>query len=299
MTLSRTPISFEKAIYRVGFVFLILFVALAISLLTAFTIQRPISRLIALTRRVELGEEPSPIERPGTREVQELSDAISNMATTLNERADYIRDFARSVSHEFKTPITSLRGTVELLQDHIDTMSHDERDAFFQMIDHDAKRMERLVSGLLDLARADVSEKSAEPIAIEEVLEAIQSSFGEQMLRYDGEFAEVAIGRDAAESVFSNLARNAFEAGATECRMVVRVDGDFLQVSVTDNGSGIDPRDHERVFESFFTSKRDEGGTGLGLAIVRSLMHSVDGTLELSDSDTDGTTFLLRFPIAT
>ena len=90
-----------------------------------------------------------------TREAQSLSESIVTMARTLEARADYVRDLALGISHEFKTPLTGIRGGAELLRDHLDEMSADERRKFLSNILADTERLERLVRRILELARAD------------------------------------------------------------------------------------------------------------------------------------------------
>ena len=98
-----------------------------------------------------------PLTRPGTAEVGELSSAVSQLASTLEERADYIQNFANHVSHEFKAPVTSIRGAVELLSEHDNSMSAQQRQQFLRNLNKDALRLQRLTSQLLNLARADVT----------------------------------------------------------------------------------------------------------------------------------------------
>jgi len=135
----------------------VLFVVFLFSLLTAFTINRPIRELIQQTERVARGEHDAVIDirHPGTREVTQLAQGIAHMAHTLEQRADYIKNFAAHVSHEFKTPLASIRGATELLQDHIEDMSTEERERFLSNLTKDAERLDRLVRRLLELARAD------------------------------------------------------------------------------------------------------------------------------------------------
>ncbi|MFP4599263.1 MAG: histidine kinase dimerization/phospho-acceptor domain-containing protein, partial [Persicimonas sp.] len=184
VALVRTPMSLLKAVYDNRIIFgtfvgAILLAAIIISLLTALFIGRPIRRLVAQTERIAREEEDAtePIEHPGTHEIDELSRAFAQMAAALNERADYIRTFARNVSHEFKTPISSIQGTVELLDDHLDTMSDEQRERFLGILAADARRMDRLVTRLLDLAHADVLQPTAGSVDLGPALSEIAARF--------------------------------------------------------------------------------------------------------------------------
>ncbi|MGM0557927.1 MAG: HAMP domain-containing sensor histidine kinase [Myxococcota bacterium] len=303
--LVRTPISLAKAVYKnrylfAGFLGIIFLAAIIISLLTALTISRPIRDLIEQTRRIARREEDAtePIENPGTFEIEQLSHAFADMASSLQERAEYIETFARNVSHEFKTPLSSIRGTVELLQDHLDEMDEEERQRFLEMLDKDSERMQRLVTRLLDLARADVVQPTGSGTDLGEVLDSCVEPYRDK-LDIELELAEgvgaVAMDRETLETVLSNLFENANRYGGDEVRVEASRVEDEVVFVVQDNGPGISEGNAQKIFESFFTTARDEGGTGLGLAIVRSLIRSHDGEIRLLDSD-EGAAFEVRLP---
>jgi signal transduction histidine kinase len=304
--LVRTPISLAKAVYKnrflfAGFLGIIVLAAVIISLLTAVTISRPIRALIEQTRRIAQREEDAtePIENPGTYEIEQLSDAFADMASSLQERAEYIETFARNVSHEFKTPLSSIRGTVELLQDHLDEMDADERDRFLEMLDKDSERMQRLVTRLLDLARADVVQPTGSGTDVGDVLEDCAARYEDELtvvVDIDEGIEPVAMDQETLETVLSNLLENAKRYGGDTVEIDATREGDDAVIVVRDNGQGISEGNAEKVFESFFTTARDEGGTGLGLAIVRSLVRSHDGEIRLLDGE-DGAAFEVRVPV--
>src|SRR5262249_13958075 len=137
VVLSRTPLDIVKALYLVRVRLLqgaaaVLLVVLLVTIVTSFTINRPLEALTHRAVSISRGGTalpPAP-RGPATYEVARLSTAIDEMARTLEERAGYIRTFASHVSHEFKSPLTTIRGTVELLRDHMDEMSPSERERF-------------------------------------------------------------------------------------------------------------------------------------------------------------------------
>ncbi len=306
--LSRTPLDIQKALYLQRFVLLryvfgLMIIVLFVSLLTAKTISRPIEALIAQADAVKVGRASKPVEKPGSREVDELSRAIDAMARTLKERGAYIEAFARNVSHEFKTPLATFQGTVELLRDHAETMSRDERERFLGMIASDAARLERLVERLLHLARADVAAPAAETTPVAPTLEAAVRRAAEQglktALRIEPGFApRAALSREALESIVSNLLENAKAHGGPDVRVDVRlspgVQGTCV-ILVADDGPGISAANRTRVFDAFFTTARAAGGTGLGLAIVRALAEAHGGRVELEDGST-GAAFSVFLP---
>lgn len=305
--LSRTPVSLGKALYRNRDVFLGLFALLLIgvsmiTLLTTFTIQRPLRQLNRQTRRIAAtGGATRPIENPGTLEFEELSLAIATMAKTLEERNEYIRTFARNVSHEFKTPLASIKGTVELLEDHFNTMPEEKRRQFLSMIMKDNERLDRLVRRLLELARADVFNPTTESVdAVEFIEELAERSRIDVTIDLGGNAAlPVAMSPDAFESVFTNLFDNAARHGGGIVGVeVVESTSDHFEVLVQDDGPGISEANREKIFESFFTTAREEGGTGLGLPIVRAMLLRHGGDIRLIRSET-GAAFLVSLPRST
>jgi signal transduction histidine kinase len=161
--LSRTPHTIAEALYGkrrhlAGLLAVLLATVAGFALLGMLTISRPLRAVTEQAKRTAEGERGamSPVAHPMLREVAELSEALTRMAATLEQRADYIRDFAAHVSHEFKTPLTTIRGTVELLREHLGDMTPEDRERFLANLDAEADRLTRLVTRLLELARADV-----------------------------------------------------------------------------------------------------------------------------------------------
>ncbi|MFO7640508.1 MAG: HAMP domain-containing sensor histidine kinase [Candidatus Competibacteraceae bacterium] len=224
------------------------------------------------------------------------------MARHLEQRADYIRTFAAQVSHEFKTPLAAIRGAVELLQDHGDTMTPAERERFLSLLDQDAARLDRLVRRLLELARADVMQASASDRAeVDTVVRRLATRYQESGLRVTVleplPSASVAMAEDVLESILSNLLDNARQHGGDAVTVAVTGPGSgSLLIEVSDNGPGISAANAARVFEPFFTTARSQGGTGLGLAVVRSLLAAHWGDIRLAEAPV-GTRLQIRLPV--
>lgn len=302
----RTPMDLQKGMYENRFVFgavlgAFLLGVLAITALTSVYIGRPIERLMAQTRRVAGGAGAGDvIVKPGTYEVQQLSESVAKMAETLQSRAEYIRTFATNVSHEFKTPLTTIRGTVELFQDHLETMSASQRTTFLEMLDADAKRLERLVGRLLELAKADVLRSGDAVCNVSELLDELVeqgSVLGVDVVLASGDEGTgdvwAQISEEALGAVFSNLLGNAAQHGASELRVKVVVEDGVVEVIVGDDGPGISEGNAGKVFDEFFTTRRDSGGTGLGLSIVRTMLRGHGGDIFLVESE-GGAVFCVR-----
>lgn len=305
--LSRTPRNIFKHLYdELDKVVLAAFTILALTLilvfLTAFTISRPIHQLIARTRLVSGGTRDAmrPLEKPGTREMEMLSQSFADMAQSLQERSQYIRDFATHVSHEFKTPLTAIQGAAELLHEHFDDMSAGEKTKFLQNIVADSERLRHLVTGLLELARADNAEPSVELLAVVPALRAMKAKYDEQdmlVIQDNAGAATVGMSSDNFDMVFSNLLENARQHGATRVRIDVARDGGRVAIGFADDGAGIPAANRQRIFTPFFTTRREQGGTGLGLGIVKSILDAHKGRIELADAAT-GTKFIMTLPVA-
>lgn len=307
--LNRTPISLTKALYekRYALIFLTVVVlagVLFISSVTSRLVSRPIRELIDQTQRVSRGEvrTAEPIERPGTHELDQLSRAFASMSQTLAERSDYIKSFAAHVSHEFKTPLTAIRGSIELLQDHMDTMSEEERERFLSNIAQDAARLDRLVRSLLELARADTLQPGLETCHPGPILEQLAERFrtlGHPVELNADELSAIAMAEPTFESVVTALLDNAHEHGGPTIPIVIhaRQEGEHLEVLVRDEGPGVSEGNALRIFDPFFTTARERGGSGLGLSIIASIARAHHGTIEHVPTEA-GACFSLRLPRA-
>lgn len=308
LLLSRSPRALFRGLYEdrgkyalAGAV--ILGMVMIMAGLIARGVTGPILTLSAATRRVAQGDGRIPrTPRTAAIEIRDLYADFRVMAEAIDRRSGYLRDFAAAVSHEFKTPLAGITGAVELLQDHYETMSPDERQRFLDNIAGDSERLSQLVTRLLDLARADMATPEA----------GVASDLAEPIRRaVDGQtrpdFAiEVAAPRDVppvaapattVESVLTILLQNARQAGATRAWLTSALEGDEVVLTVSDDGPGVPEADRERLFEPFFTSRRASGGTGLGLPIARSLLQASLGRVELVDAGA-GAAFRVSFPKA-
>lgn len=302
---ARTPRSVgevlaEKRWHLAGLLSLLVAAAAMLSLLGWLAIGRPLKAVAVRARRVSEGERGALTAAPGpVREVAELSATLSRMAETLERRADYIRDFAAHMSHEFKTPLATIGGTVELLRDHLPEMSDEERDRFLGNLHAEAARLARLVQRLLDLARADMV--AADPLGrcrpaalVAGVADGLP---GIVATGIDGD-PLVGMAPDIFESVLANLVENAIRHGGDGVRVTLSlaIEGGMAILSVADDGPGISPGNADRVFTPFFTTTRRQGGTGLGLAIVRSLVEAHGGAIRLVPAER-GAVFEVRLPV--
>jgi signal transduction histidine kinase len=281
----------------------ILALLLVLTAILARAIVAPVERLAAATRALAGGRPAAP-RRPAlqVREIRGLYDDFAVMAETIERRSRYLRDFAAALSHEFKTPLAGLRGGIELLQDHGATMSKAERARFLANMEGDATRLSRLVSRLMELAQADMRRAGAsEAASLAPVLARLGDAHGAIDfaigLDIPPKLPALAIDRAVLETVLATLIENARQAGAGNLTVSAVRESRMVVIALVDDGPGVPPGDAPRIFDPFFTSKRENGGTGLGLPIARALAESCGGSLELEESGT-GSRFVLRVPAA-
>lgn len=269
----------------------------------ARSIVAPVERLSAATRALAQGRSAAP-RRPTleVREIRSLYDDYAVMAEAIARRSRYLRDFAASLSHEFKTPLAAIRGGIELLQDHGAAMQPAERERFLANIEADAERLARLVSRLMELAQADMRRAGAGDAAslgpvLARLADAHRGEGFAVALDLPGRLPDLAMEAAALETVLATLVENARQAGAGRLTIAARIAGGTVAITLADDGPGVPAADAERVFDPFFTSKRASGGTGLGLPIARALAESCGGALELVERGA-GACFVLRLPVA-
>ena len=266
-------------------------------------VTRPIEALSRATRDVAAGQGAVP-DTPTTAamEIQQLYGDFRAMAEAIARRSQYLRDFAAALSHEFKTPLAGISGAAELLDDHFETMSPEERQRFLGNIRADSGRLSQLVTRLLDLARADMTRAeagaSSDPAGpVNRIADAMGSPGFAVVSRVGRGLPAVAAPPEMVEAVLATLVENSRQAGATEAVISAQIEEDSVSLAVQDNGPGIPPADRDRLFEPFFTSRRAAGGTGLGLSIARSLAAAHHGAVDLVPSER-GACFVLRLPRA-
>ena len=213
-------------------------------------------------------------------ETRDLAGAMGIMAMRLQARLRYIGEFASHVSHEFKTPVSSLRGAVELLLDD-DEMPAAVRDRFLRNALDDLDRLTRMVTGLLQLARAEEGGDRRVLELAEVVDEVVQRHPSVQIAGVGG---RVDGNLDQLVTAVHNLVENALRYGGSDSRVIVRSWETELEtgVEVEDNGPGISAANLPQVFDRFFTTGREQGGTGLGLALVRAVVQAHGGRVTVT-----------------
>jgi two-component system sensor histidine kinase ChvG len=299
-------------------------VMIVLSLLLASTIAGPVRRLADSAERVRRRIKTR-IEIPDfTRrrdEIGHLSGALRDMTDALYNRIEAIETFAADVSHELKNPLTSLRSAVETLPL---AKTEASRSRLLEVIEHDVRRLDRLISDISDASRldAELQRTDVAPVNVRRLLTTLTSVANETRLghdvgvdvRFEGNRAETfsVPGHDSRlGQVISNLLTNAqsFSKSGGRVRIVCRRLKSEIEIVVDDDGPGIRPDALERVFERFYTDRPHQGfgqNSGLGLSISKQIIEAHRGRIwaENRPGPTDaqgdtriaGARFVVRLP---
>lgn len=331
---SRTPVlsimrdEFLKPFLR-GLL-LALFLSLIFAFWIAHWVTAPLQRMADATRSILAGKfRKIPLEGP--LEVQSVAGAFNEMGERVQASQRSQRDFIANVSHDLKTPLTSIQGFAQAILDG----TADDPEAARQAADviyNEAGRMHRMVLELLELARLDsgVVVLERKPLDLGEMLQGIVEKFTPQargaqvnlVLRFAGSqgdtlpsgYLPIIIGdSDRLGQVFSNLVDNALKhtPSGGQVEVTARPVSDWVEVWVSDTGPGIPADELERIFERFYqTDKARRGGVGrgvgLGLAIAREIVQAHGGSISAHNREQgepevgearQGSVFLVRLPI--
>jgi signal transduction histidine kinase len=276
---------------------LALVLAVLLSIWMSRWIAAPLQHLEKATHEVSLGQFHK-IKLEGPREVQGVAQAFNDMGERVQASQRSQRDFVANVSHDLKTPLTSIQGFAQAILDGTAEDPQSARQAA-QVIYDEAGRMNGMVLELLDLARMDAGTMSFEraPLDLGVLLKSVVTKFVPQahqaqvelrldILPQDSDLPALVADSDRLDQVFSNLVDNALKytpPGGLVTVSARPVDG-WIEVKVADSGTGIPPDELERVFERFYqTDKARSGGSrrgvGLGLAIAREIVQAHGGKI--------------------
>lgn len=224
------------------------------------------------------------------------------------------RDFVANVSHELKTPLSSIKAYAETLSGGA-IEDADNRGRFVQEIEEQSDRLHQLISDLLSLSRIEQGNQLMEilkvPLAevvnlcVREQQRAAEKKNIELAVRPSDDQIHVKVDEDGLRQILINLIDNAIKYTPEDGRVTVGWDlagKDDVQLFIEDTGIGIPEEMQERVFERFFrvdkARSRELGGTGLGLAIVKHLSQSFGGSVNVKSKSGEGSRFTVRLPLA-
>jgi signal transduction histidine kinase len=273
----------------------------------AWVFARRIRRLERAADRIANGMFDEPVVDTGQDEVGELARAFERMRRRLAQLDHARREFIANASHELRTPVFSLGGFLELLDD--EELDEDTRREFLATMREQVQRLEKLATELLDLSRLDAGhiDLDRDAVALDEVARTAAAEFTAVALQsgHDlGVEAPRSVLAIADEQRLLQIARILLEnalvhtPGGTHVRIEVKEDRGRARLAVTDDGPGIDEAEVANIFERFYrVDGAQASGSGLGLAIARELARLMGGSLELERSD-GRTRFAVTLPAA-
>lgn len=268
-------------------------------------ILTPLGRVSRTAEEITESDLSQRLEMSGHDEVARLAATFNSMLDRLEVAFDQQRQFVDDAGHELRTPITVIRGHLELL-DHAD---EGERTETVALVLDELDRMHRIVEDLLVLAKAEQPHfiRSA-PFDLDELTTAVHRKSGAISSEHDWRLEEVGIGRVVGDQqrltqALMALADNAakYTPAGTTIGIGSTVDAEGVRLWVRDEGPGIDASDLDRIFDRFARGSdgpRRSDGAGLGLAIVRAIARAHDGEVEVASLPGQGAVFTLHLPPA-
>lgn len=296
-------------IYMLSAVVVLMLAFVALYLMT-YRLVRPLRQMAAITHSFSNGDFSGRVKVRGHDEVAQLAQALNGMAVSLSSVEDMRRSFVANVSHDLKTPMTTIAGFIDGILDG--TIPPERQKEYLKIVAEETKRLSRLVTAMLDLSRIDSGQLRINPVSFD-LTAMICSTFlsfeqrvEEKHIVVEGlddcEQQTVCADYDLLQQVIYNLLDNAVkftEEGGT-IRVGVRTSDNYTECTIYNTGSGIPATELPQIFERFYKSDRSRGldkqGTGLGLYIVKSVINLHGGEITARSVEGQYTEFTFRLP---
>lgn len=290
---------------------MIFVIVLIVTILSVHLIMKPFGTLIASIRRAGDGNLDEDVNEEAYQETKQISGTINKTLEKLKAVDQSRQEFVSNVSHELKTPITSIRVLADSLMGMEDAPKELYQE-FMHDISDEIDRESKIIDDLLTLVRMDKasSELSCTQVQINGLIEMVLKRLRPIARKRNIELifeSKRDVTADIDEVKFSlainNLVENAVKYNKEDGWVRVTLDADhkFFYLKVADSGIGIPAEFKERVFERFYrvdkARSRETGGTGLGLAITRSVVLMHHGAIRVDSVEGEGSTFMVRIPL--
>ncbi len=297
-------------IFLIAMVIVFVFAALAIYLMT-YHMSRPLRQMAEATRRFAVGDFSCKIPVRGKDETAELAEALNHMAISLSSLEDMRRSFVGNVSHELKTPMTTIAGFIDGILDG--TIPPDQQKKYLVLVSGEVKRLSRLVRTMLDLSRIDSGELKLNPAKFDltdaacKILLSFEQRIEEKNISIEGledcSPAEVTADPDLISQVMYNLVDNAvkFTNDGGHIRITIQAMDGKIYYIIRNSGAGIPPEEMPQVFERFYKTDKsrslDRTGVGLGLYIVKNVINLHKGEIAVRSAQGEFTEFSFWLPV--
>ncbi len=284
--------------------------AAIVAIVVARSISQPIQRVAHAARAMANGDLKQRVAPGGPAEIRQLAGDFNSMAARVQAAQQTERDFVANVSHELKTPLTSIQGFAQAIREGAAT----DTDHAAGIIQDEAARLLRLVNGLLDSARIESGaiQMSRRPVQVEEIVGVCVGRFAQRAAaaqvaltaEHDPALPAINADGDRLAQVFTNLIDNALTHSSAGGRVSVEclIAGAGIEISVTDRGAGIAPDDLPNIFERFYQADKSRSGglgAGLGLAISRQIVEAHGGVISAQSVLGIGTRMRVSLPLTT
>jgi signal transduction histidine kinase len=299
---------FHRMRRATGLTFIISAIVGTILILIAVSgIVKPIKRISKASKEVAKGNFDIEVKIKSKDEIGQLT-ADFNLMTKELKNIDFLRkDFVSNVSHEFKTPITSIKGFAKLIRDG--KLSDDQLAEYSEVIVNESERLSFLSSNLLKLSDLDskMIRENAKMFSLDEQIRKtiliLEVQWSKKEIEFDIDLDEILITGDEhlLQEVWLNLIQNAIKFSDQKgiIRIALHKNGNIVKADISDSGIGIADEDKSRIFERFYKcdKSRSNDGNGLGLVIVKKIVELSNGKVYFESELGKGTTFTVELSI--
>ena len=294
---------------------IILSVLLIFSLAMSLRIVRSITRSVALlddaTRRIANGELDLALDVRGSNEITSLSNSLNKMRNALREEDRRRYFFIMGITHDLKTPLALIKANAEAIEDGISARPEEQKHSL-NIINNKVDEMEGMINNLLDYVRMDSSETLRNVRKVN--LRSFLASFTERVA-IDAELlhqtveshinlpASIEVDMDSllVQRALDNIVNNCFRYApkGSSLFIVAGFDGQAVQLTIADNGNGIQQKDLPFIFDLFYrgSASRGEQGMGMGLAVTKSIIDSHGWHISVSSETGKGAAFTIAIPM--
>lgn len=288
-------------------------VIVVLSVAASVVLVKPLGKITHSMEDLSKGDVEEIVSVSDYTETKSISDAYNNMIRRIRKQEDSRQEFVSNVSHELKTPLTSMKVLADSLTMQGDQVPVELYREFMEDIAAEIDRENKIINDLLSLVKMDKknADLNIQSININDLLELILKRLRPIAAKSDIELVFESFRPVVAEVdevkltlALSNLIENAIKYNVESGWVHVSLNADhkFFYVKVADSGIGIPEEDQERIFERFYrvdkSHSREIGGTGLGLAITRNAILMHRGAIKVYSKPGEGTTFTVRVPLA-
>lgn len=270
-------------------------------------IFRPIEQINEATKKVALGEYDIELESKREDEIGELTNNFNKMTRGLKSTENLQKEFINNVSHEIKTPVSSIEGFAKFLKDK--NLTDEEREEYTNIIIEEAKRLENLTGKILKLSKLNnqevITNKQEIDIAeqIRKAISLLEPKWSKKDIKINVSLEEkIFLGdEDLIFQVWVNIIDNAIkfsnEGGSIDIKVYEKDEN--INVEIKDHGIGMKEEELEKVYDRFYQIDRSHSreGSGLGLAIVKRIVELSEGKIEIKSKENKGTTVIVKLPV--